>query len=137
MPLLEMPLTAVAIPYMVYIAFQGIAGTYLVFRAIKTRMVALSFLGIALLSMVADVFISDFGLGTREVKIFTMMNYPVFYVLFTRHAFYSDPRGPFKAVLASVVVLRVIHAIEFGIFGLSFPPLQPCPQTRHGNTGCT
>lgn len=116
---------AVAVLYSVYVSFQGFTGTYLLARAVRRRLPALGLLAGALLAQVIDTFIVDLQLGSHVMKIFSMMNYPVLYVLFTRHAFFNQTKSPFKFILLLVVSLRVVHAVEYAIVGLSFPPLSP------------
>lgn len=114
-----------AVLYPLYIAIQLAYGVYLCNRAIKTRVLALISLFIIGVFMVLDVLVTDLGLGPRLVRDLVMMNYPVFYVLFTKYAFYQGSRSNFRLVMAIILALRVMHFIELQFFNQTMPPTRP------------
>ncbi|MEX2717423.1 MAG: hypothetical protein Q6370_014060 [Candidatus Sigynarchaeota archaeon] len=111
--------------YPIYIGFQLAYGIFLFHRALKTRVHALISLFVIGLFMVLDVLVTDFKLGPRIVRDLIMMNYPIFYVLFTKYTFYQGSRSHFRLVLGIVSALRLVHFIELQFFNQTMPPTNP------------
>jgi hypothetical protein len=111
--------------YPLYIGMQLVYGMYLLSRAMKTRIYSLVLLTMISVFMALDVVVTDLELGPAIVRNLVMMNYPIFYLFFTKFAFYQGRKSAFRPLFALVCVLRVMHFIELQLFDQTMPPTHP------------
>ncbi len=88
--------------YLLFIAIQLTYGIYLLRRALKPRAHAFISLFIIYVLMDLDVIVTDLEIEPPIIHDLIMMDYTIFYVLFTKYAFYSGRKTKFRIVLAII-----------------------------------
>ncbi|MBN2152497.1 MAG: hypothetical protein JW839_13680 [Candidatus Lokiarchaeota archaeon] len=111
--------------YPLFICIQLAYGVYLLKRALVTRVHALIALFAISLLMVVDVIVTDLEIGPKILRDLVMMDYTIFYVLFTKYAFFRKQKAGYRPVLAIISALRLVHFIELQLFDQTMPPTNP------------
>ncbi|MBD3185785.1 hypothetical protein GF325_03060 [Candidatus Bathyarchaeota archaeon] len=118
----QMAFTIVEYLYLIYMVLQAIIAVYLGVRAIKTRIYFMLYFTIALGFFLMEAVFTELSENIPElVKAAMVMNYPIFYVIFTKKAFYKDRKSLFPLILSIILVTRVVHFIERYIFRYTVP----------------